>query len=160
MDKQKVILIGGAVAVGGIGYFLYHRHVASVAAQDNIAANDAQLAALMMQSPLGSMQPAYSAPSVDTGNTQFQQILDSILGTGGDQSQNTTSTLPPAPPTQQATGNPTGSSTGNNIAPPNAPPVNSGPTASPIVANGPAFTSFSGLIAKTLPLRVITTVTQ
>jgi hypothetical protein len=90
MDKKRVLIIGaGVMVVGGFAMWFRKYEANKASASNNAQSTDAQLAELMMQSPLpygGSSEPAsVSGPSIDTGNTQLQSIINSVLH-------------PPAPP--------------------------------------------------------------
>jgi hypothetical protein len=104
LDKipwDKVLWIGGgAVAI----YFAYQWYNASQAtATANASAadqTDAQLAQLLLQAPLSSGEQADSgaevtAPSVDTGNTELQTLVQSIINPTANASAAATSSATP-----------------------------------------------------------------
>ena len=108
MDKKRILIIGTGIAVmGGAGYLLYkwQQNLAASNAANADAANqsDAQLAQMMMESPLSyasnsGTSASVSGPSIDTGNAALQALIASLI--------NPTSTTPPSttPPSGLDTG--------------------------------------------------------
>jgi hypothetical protein len=89
MDKKRILIIGAGIAVmGGAGYLLYKwqqsRAASNAANADAANQTDAQLAQLMMQSPLSYASNSgtsanVSGPSVDTGNAALQALINSVI---------------------------------------------------------------------------------
>jgi hypothetical protein len=111
LDKipwDKVLWIGGgAVAI----YFAYQWYQTQ---QDNSAAvanaqaqSDAQLAQIMLEQPLSNgtqsdSSAAVTAPSVDTGNTELQSLISSILNPTATTTSTPSTTTTSTPPTTSA----------------------------------------------------------
>jgi hypothetical protein len=111
LDKipwDKVLWIGGAAVAVYFAYQWYNASQATAAANANAAdQTDAQLAQLLLQAPLTSGEQADSsaevtAPSVDTGNTELQSLVQSIINPTAT-SSTTTSTSTPAATTSTST---------------------------------------------------------
>jgi hypothetical protein len=111
LDKipwDKVLWIGGAAVAVYFAYQWYNASQATAAANANAAdQTDAQLAQLLLQSPLSSGEQADSsadvtAPSVDTGNSELQALVANILDPTSSSSA-ATSTSTPATATSTST---------------------------------------------------------
>ena len=88
LDKipwDNVLWIGGAAVAVYFAYQWYTASQATAATNANAAdQTDAELAQLLLQTPLSSGEQADSsaevtAPSVDTGNTELQALVQSII---------------------------------------------------------------------------------
>ena len=116
MDKDKKVWIIGGVLIGaGTLYLAYKQYkVSQENAASSAASSDALMQALMTQPLTGggyAYQPSgYSGPSASTGNSAFQNVLTSILGSGASSSDSGTTS---------STG--TGTSSGNSSTPSTTP---------------------------------------
>jgi len=144
MDEKKWLYIGGGVVVLYLAYKWYQNYEANAQANAANAAqqSDQELAQLMMQQPLAyadtATQPVTtSGPSVDTGNSSLQDLINSILNPSGTSTDTGTSTGTSAATTPKQITNIGGSrplsGLGHNVSTVNPVPVISNASVSPIL---------------------------
>lgn len=85
MDTKRILYIGiGVAVVGGAAIWFHKRSVAAQQTQNDNTQTDAELAALMLQSPVSysggaDSSASVSTPAVDTGSASLQSLISSIL---------------------------------------------------------------------------------
>lgn len=91
METKSYLIYGGVIIAIAIGIIWIKKRAATSAQNsEQNAISDNQLFGLMSAQPSTTSQVQTSAPVVDTGNAQMQQLIDSLLKPSSNQN-NTTS---------------------------------------------------------------------